>query len=101
MSAGERKDRHPSVLTIPAGVVSGPAGVVFFLRDFVVGQERFQDCDAGLDLRSIESSSATTCLILSSRVRMSCPRRPRRRRAAPTVPRVGGYLVQVGDRLFG
>src|SRR5262245_66640398 len=29
-------------------VVSGSAGV-FFLRDFVAGQERFQGCEAGLD----------------------------------------------------
>jgi hypothetical protein len=52
-SKGAKGPRHPHVRMLPAGVVSGSAGVFFFLRDFVVGQERFQDCPAGLDVRDV------------------------------------------------
>src|SRR5262245_53219123 len=36
-----------------AGVMPISAGVFFFLRGFVVGQERFQNCDAGFDFRDV------------------------------------------------
>jgi hypothetical protein len=87
---------------LPVGVVSGSAGVFFFLRDLVAGQERFQDCGAGLDFRdvSVQLGHYLPDLVIARAHGLPSPdsSSPSSADRSASLP---ATLVQVGYRVFG